>query len=190
VTDPRVKRSRALILSAALDELGQAGYGAFTIESVADRSGVARSTIYRHWPDKLPLIADAFQTFHREQGPDIVSGSLRERLERILRHVAEIVGNSMFSACIPALIDGAERDASLRAFHYAFQTAARAPLVALIAEGVAAGELRSNVDPELAATALLGAIFYRRLMSDRNFEPDRAMQLVDAVLGDAPVHGV
>src|ERR1700733_9767996 len=88
--DPRVERSRQLILRAALQELGEVGYGAFTIESVAARSGVAKSTIYRHWSDKLSLIADAFLTFHEQQGPDIESGKPRDRVERIIRHVAEV----------------------------------------------------------------------------------------------------
>ena len=181
--DPRVERSRQLILRAALDELGEVGYGAFTIESVAARSGVAKSTIYRHWSDKLALIADAFQTFHQQQGPNIANGSSRERLERIVRHVAEVVGDSIFSACVPALIDGAERDPGLREFHHRFQTEARQPLVAVIAEGVAAGDIPAHVDPEFAAYALLGAIFYRRLMSGEPLDPELAGKVIDTVLG-------
>ena len=69
-TDPRVERSRQVILQAALDELGEVGYGAFRIESVAARARVGKSTIYRHWPDKLALIADAFETFHVQMVPD------------------------------------------------------------------------------------------------------------------------
>jgi TetR/AcrR family transcriptional regulator of autoinduction and epiphytic fitness len=53
----------------------------------------------------------------------------------------------------------------------------------VIAEGVAAGEFPARVDPELAALALLGPIFYRRLMSSEPFEPGRAGELVDTVLG-------
>jgi TetR/AcrR family transcriptional regulator, regulator of autoinduction and epiphytic fitness len=181
--DPRVERSRHVIRSAALDELGEAGYGAFTIESVAARAGVGKSTIYRHWPDKLALIADAFETFHEQRGPDIESGSPRERLERIVRHVAEIVVGSTFSACIPALIEAAERDRDLRKFHHRFQKEARRPLVSVIAQGVAAGDFPPHVDPELAALALLGAIFYRRLMSSEPFDPERAGELIDTVLG-------
>lgn len=181
--DPRIERSRQFTLRAALDELGEVGYGAFTIESVAARSGVAKSTIYRHWPDKLALIADAFQTFHEQQGPDIAIGSPRARLERIVRHVAEVIGSSIFSACIPALIDGAERDPGLRRFHHRFQSEARRPLIAVIAEGVAAGDFPAHVDPELTALALLGVIFYRRLMSGERFEQGQASELIDTVLG-------
>lgn len=180
--DPRVERSRNAILEASLQELGAVGYGAFTIESVAARAGVGKSTIYRHWPDKLALIADAFQTFHEQRGPDIASGTPRERIARVLHHVAEIVAGSTFSKCIPALIDAAERDRDLRRFHHRFQRFARRPLVALIAEGVARGDFRGDTDPELAAAALLGVIFYRRLMSGEPLGPERAPELVASVL--------
>jgi TetR/AcrR family transcriptional regulator, regulator of autoinduction and epiphytic fitness len=181
--DPRIERSQQVIIRAALAELGDVGYGAFTIESVASRSGVAKSTIYRHWSDKLSLIADAFQTLHEQEGPDIGSGSARERVVRIVRHVAEVVAGSTFSACIPALIDGAERDRDVRDFHHSFQAEARKPLVSVIAEGIVAGGFPAYVDPELAAQALLGVIFYRRLMSSEPFDPERAAELIDTVLG-------
>lgn len=187
--DPRIERSRQLILRAALEELGEVGYGAFAIESVAARSGVAKSTIYRHWSDKLSLISDAFRTFHEQQGPDIVTGSPRERLDRILRHVAEVTGESIFSACIPALIDGAERDPGLRKFHHRFQLEARKPLIAVIAEGVASGDFPAHVDPELAAWAFLGVIFCSRLMSREPFDPQRAGALIETVLGVSPGAG-
>jgi len=188
--DPRVERSRQVILEAALSELGQIGYGAFTIESVAARAGVGKSTIYRHWPDKLGLIADAFQTFHEQRGPDLASGTPRERVERVVRHVADVVVSSTFSACIPALIDAAERDRDLRRFHHRFQNDARQPLTALIAEGVARGDFRGDTDAELAALALLGAIFYRRLMTGEPLDPQRASGLVAAVLGASPASAV
>jgi len=181
--DPRVERSRDVILHAALDELGEVGYGAFTIESVAARAGVGKSTIYRHWPEKLDLIAAAFHTLHREQAPDISVGSPRERIERILHHVAEMVADSPFSTCIPALIEGAERDPGLRKFHHRFQAEARRPLVAVIAEGVAAGDFPAHLDAELAAAALLGVLFYRRLMSKDSFDPKRSASLVGTVVG-------
>lgn len=184
--DPRIERSRLVIRQAALDELGDVGYGAFTIESVAARAGVAKSTIYRHWTDKLDLIADAFETFHEQAVPDIQGASPRDRVQLLVRHVAQIVVHSTFSACIPALIEGAQRDPRVREFHHRYSADRRQGLVDVIAEGVAAGEFPAGLDPELATLALLGPIFYRRLMSGEPFDPGRAGELVDMVLGVAP----
>jgi TetR/AcrR family transcriptional regulator of autoinduction and epiphytic fitness len=174
-----------VILRAALAELGEVGYGAFRIERVAARARVGKSTIYRHWPNKLALVASAFRTLHEDFGPDpdLGSGTARERVARILGRVADVVQGSTFSRAIPALIDAAERDPDLRAFHHAFQAAARQPLVEVVAEGVASGELRSDLDPDLAASALLGAVFFRRLMTAAPLPPERAAELATAVLG-------
>ncbi len=181
--DPRIERSRRVILAAALGELGASGFGGFAIESVAARAGVGKSTIYRHWPDKLALIAAAFRQLQDERDPELITGTPREKLVRILRHVAEILVDSPFSVCLPAMIDAAERDPALRDFHHRFQAEARKPTVALIASGIASGDFPSGRDPELTAQALLGAIFFRRLMTDTPFAPAEAGALIDTVLG-------
>jgi AcrR family transcriptional regulator len=181
--DPRVERSRMLILQASIEELAEVGYGAFTIESVAARAGVGKSTIYRHWRDKLALIGDAFETFHERMVPNLEDIPPRERVELLVRHVAEVVVDSIFTRCIPALIEGAERDPRVREFHHSYSNERRQGLIEVISEGVAAGDFRSGLDPELAALELLGPIFYRRLMTGEPFDPGRASELVSAVLG-------
>jgi TetR/AcrR family transcriptional regulator, regulator of autoinduction and epiphytic fitness len=181
--DPRIERSRQVILRAVLEELGETGYGALTIESIARRAGVGKSTIYRHWPDKLVMIADAFKMLQDERDPQLVTGSSREKLERILSHVADVVADSPFSTCLPALIEAAEQDRSLRKFHHRFQTEARKPLIELISGGVATAEFPSRIDPEIAAFAFLGAIFFCRLMTNTPFPQERVRALIDTVCG-------
>jgi TetR/AcrR family transcriptional regulator of autoinduction and epiphytic fitness len=180
--DPRIERSRVVILRAAVEELAAVGYGAVTVEAVAARAGVGKSTIYRHWPDKLALIADAFETFHERMVPSVDAIPEREALERLLRHVAEVVADSTWSRCIPALIEGSVRDPRVRDFHHQYSADRRRALVELIAAGAASGAFRRDLDPELAAAALLGAIFYRRLMSPDPFDPDEVPALVDGVI--------
>jgi TetR/AcrR family transcriptional regulator, regulator of autoinduction and epiphytic fitness len=180
--DPRVERSRIVILEAAVDELAEVGYGGVTIESVAARAGVGKSTIYRHWPDKLALIADAFETFHEQMVPDLGDLPVREAMALLIRHVAEVVVDSTFSRCIPALIEGAERDERVREFHHEYSAERRQALIDLIARGIQEGEIRGTTDPELATATLLGAILYRRLMTAQAFDPEDAAQLVDLIL--------
>lgn len=181
--DPRVERSRMVILRAAVEELADVGYGRVRIESIAARAGVGKSTIYRHWPDKLALIADAFESFHEVMVPDLGDLPARDAVSLLLGHVAEVVVDSTFSRCIPALIEGAERDERVREFHHRYGAERRQAVIDLIVRGIREGEISPSVDPELATTALLGAIFYRRLMTGEPFNPQDAPQLVRLVLG-------
>jgi AcrR family transcriptional regulator len=175
-----------IIREAALAELGDVGYGAFTIESVAARAGVGKSTIYRHWRDKLDLIADAFESAHEHMVPSVETGPVKERIARLIRHVADVVVDSTFSRCIPALIEGAERNRRLRDFHHRYSATRRQELTELIAAGIDAGEIAAGTDPGLAVQALLGAVFYGRLMSAEPFNPARAGELVDTILKPGP----
>jgi len=172
-----------VILEAAVDELADVGYGGVTIESVAARAGVGKSTIYRHWPDKLALIADAFETFHVQMVPDVEDRSARESVETLLGHVAEVVLDSTWSRCIPALIEGAERDGRVREFHHGYSAERRHELTDVIARGIERGEFREGLDPELATIALLGVIFYRRLMTGEPLQPGGAGEVVELILG-------
>jgi TetR/AcrR family transcriptional regulator of autoinduction and epiphytic fitness len=181
--DPRIEHSRMAILKATVEELAEVGYGQVRMESIATRAAVAKSTLYRHWPDKLALIADAFETFHEQMVPDLGEMPARDAVALLIRHVAEVVLDSTFSRCIPALIEGADRDARVREFHHRYSAERRQALIDLIARGIERGEIAARVDPELATVTLLGAVFYRRLMTGRPFDPDDASQLVALVLG-------
>jgi AcrR family transcriptional regulator len=179
--DPRVERSRRVILEATLDELGEIGYGAMTIESVARRAGVGKATIYRHWQGKLDLLADALETMKRPVPPP-TEGSARERIVALLEALVDTLGESRWSRCMPALIDAAARDETVQRFHRQFVAARRQVMVGLIVEGIDAGELAADLDPVLTSELLAGPIFYRRLMTGEPFPPSLARQIVDLVL--------
>jgi TetR/AcrR family transcriptional regulator of autoinduction and epiphytic fitness len=118
-----------------------------------------------------------------DPSPNPEKGSPRESVEAMVRHVAELFIDSTFSVCIPALIEGAERDARLRKFHYTYSAERRKSLTDVIAEGIADGEFPSSTDLELATLALLGPIIHSRLMAAKPFDPRRAADLVALVLG-------
>jgi TetR/AcrR family transcriptional regulator of autoinduction and epiphytic fitness len=182
--DPRVVRSRGALLGAALDELAEVGYAGFSMESVAARAGVGRSTLYRHWSDRLQLISDGLETLNvqpatrgRPEGE-----TAREHVETLLRHLAEALTASRVGACIPALVHAADQEPGIRDFLHDYSARRRETLVAAIADGVARGEFRPS-DPDLCADALSGAVFYRRLMTSRPVGPGDVPALVDHVLG-------
>jgi TetR/AcrR family transcriptional regulator, regulator of autoinduction and epiphytic fitness len=221
--DPRVERSRRVVREAALAELVESGYGAFAIDAVASRCGVARSTIYRHWPGKLALITDALETLNRQPRPGTVAdasgglapddpasgpadgsvtdapgdragdraggttgGSARRQVHRLLHHLATAFQGSLVADCLPALIEGAQRHEEVRALHHRYNAERRRTLVDAIARGVESGEIGGHVDPDLAATALAGAVIYRRFMTPDPLDPTEVDDLARTVLGDPP----
>jgi AcrR family transcriptional regulator len=186
--DPRIERTHELVKREALAELAARGYGAFTIESVAKRSGVAKSTIYRHWPGKLALVADALETLNVQSPGDtaLVPTSPLERVDRLLRHLAGAFADPTITGCTPALIEAAEHDGQVRAFHHAYAATRRQALVQAIDDGVADGTFPSRVDPGTAAVALAGAIVYCRVMTDAPYRADDVPTLIETVLGMRP----
>ena len=178
--DPRVERSRTVILSAALDLLGAAGYGGLTIEAVAARAGVGKSTVYRHWSGKLELVEDAIRTL--KAGITVpATGTVRERLTDVLRQIAENMAASTWSACLPAIIDAAERDPEVLDVLRRIGQERRQLLLDLLTEGRATGEV-PDVDLSLLAECLVGPIVVRRLLLHETFDPAAVPALVDQLL--------
>lgn len=185
--DPRVLRTQRAVREATLAVLGDRGYSAFTIEAVAEAAGVAKSTIYRHWPTKLDLIADALETLNRQPSPELGGDTFTERITLLIEHLADAFSDSVLSACIPALIEAAEHNPEVAEFLHSYSTRRRRTLVDAIRRGIEAGELADHLDPELTALALSGPIIYRRTMTPSPLDRQDARRLVDLVLRSQPV---
>jgi TetR/AcrR family transcriptional regulator, regulator of autoinduction and epiphytic fitness len=183
--DPRVTRTRQVVLAAVLEELAEVGHGQFTIESVAGRCGVGKSTIYRHWAGKPQLIIDAMRTLNTQPAPE-PGGSARERIRQLLHHVGHALTDGTLAPAIPALIEAAERDPELRVLLNDYTTDRRRALVDAVASGIDAGQIDDTIDPELAAHALSGAIFYARLMTSTPMTQSDIDQLITTVLSPPP----
>jgi TetR/AcrR family transcriptional regulator of autoinduction and epiphytic fitness len=181
--DPRVERSRRVILSAALDVLAEVGYGGLTIEAVAARAGVGKSTVYRHWSGKLDLVDDAICTLKSAIFP--TAGSVRERVTAFLGQVAAAMANSTWSRCLPAIIEAAERDPETMNIHRRLAGERRQLLIDLLAEGVATGAVPAGTDLGLLADCLVGPIILRRLLLHEPVDDATVRQLVDQILGPA-----
>ena len=162
--DPRVERSRATILEATLEVLAEGGYGPLTIEAVAARAGVGKSTIYRHWPGKLQLVEDAFVTLKAQQQPP-PPGPVDQRVAQVLEPFASgLCSPSIPAACLPALIEAAEQCPEMAQVTAQIARNGSRTLVAVLEDAVESGELRPGTDIELLADTLTGPFILRRLL--------------------------
>jgi AcrR family transcriptional regulator len=183
LVDPRIERSRELVLAATLELLGEIGYGDLTIEAVAARSGVAKSTIYRHWPGKLALITDAFTEMKQGNYVPPPPGPVRERVEAFLVDLARDIKHPDWrAACMPALIDASARDPDVAQLSCQLAELATGRFVQILDEARAAGELPPNTDTELLADALVGPILLRALFHRPLIDPTDIPTLVDNLL--------
>jgi AcrR family transcriptional regulator len=185
--DPRIERSVRLVREAALAELAERGYGGFGIESVSRRCGVAKSTIYRHWPDPLALVADAFESLDVQPPPPEPDRSVssRARIAALLQHLADAMDDSVLGGCLPVLVEAAAHDPGVRRFLRGFSERRRTALVTALRQGVESGELDAGLAVEDAALALSGAIIYCRLMTDDRVDADGVARLMSTVLRPA-----
>jgi TetR/AcrR family transcriptional regulator, regulator of autoinduction and epiphytic fitness len=177
-----------VILGAALDLLGGVSCGGLSIEAVAARAGVGKSTVYRHWPGKVELMEDAIRTLKVPLRVP-AAGSVQERVTDLLVQVATGMADSTWSSCLPAIIDAAERDPEIMALHSRIACDRRQVLVDLLGQGVETGEIPGDVDLYLLAECLIGPIVIRRLLLHEPFDPASVPALVDQVLRQAPPPG-
>lgn len=161
-SDPRVVVSRERVLSAALELLTESGLGGLTIDDVSKRSGVAKTTIYRHWSNRNALIVDAClrMTDGDQDPPD--TGSIDTDLRAILTELADLLATARWSSIMPSIVDAAERDPEIAEVHSRLQVWHAAPMRAALERAVARGELSPEVDISAMASALRGPLYFRR----------------------------
>ena len=162
-TDPRVARTRTTVLGAAIDLLAERGYSGFSVESVVERTGIAKTTLYRHWPTRDDLLAAAIARLD-DAGPIPDTGSVRQDIHDLLARRVQAARAPQWERCMPALVEAAARHPELAAVIARLISQVLAQIETLLGRGIERGELRHDLDPQLAASALIGPIVFRRLL--------------------------
>lgn len=162
--DERVLRSKKAVLAATYALLSEGGLGGVSVDEVAKRSGVAKTTIYRHWPSRSALVLDACAKMaSRLEPPE--TGSLRGDLEFLAAYVAGRLPTALWASVLPSIIDAAERDPQLAAVQARIHSEMRNVFRLVIERAQQRGEISRSVDSAEIIAAILGPLFYRRWFS-------------------------
>jgi|HigsolmetaAR201D_1030396.scaffolds.fasta_scaffold11614_2 AcrR family transcriptional regulator len=160
---PRSEEARRKALAAAAALLAEKGVGALTIEEVAQRSGVAKTTIYRHWPERAALIIDTVRsTFEHVGTPD--TGSLRGDLEAFFGGLvrADLTGHT--ARLMPCLIDAANRDPEIEVLLDRLAMERQEPIKAIVQRAQQRGELPADLDMRVVVGTIVGPIVFRKVV--------------------------
>jgi AcrR family transcriptional regulator len=179
------------ILRAAYDLLAESGVRHFTIDGVAARSGVARTTIYRWWPTKGAL---AMEGFLEGTAPDLVlppSDSVAADVRALLHSFARLQRGTAGRIVRGIIAEGQSDPETIEAFMTGFVAPRRREVRAIIERGMATGELRADLDVEMVLYGLFGPLYLRMLLNE-GLEEAWVDRLSDFVLAGclAPGRGV
>jgi AcrR family transcriptional regulator len=179
---PRSERSRTAVLRAASDLMHEVGLRAMTTEGIAGRSGASKATIYKWWPNKYAVAVEAFLSELLVESADPDTGSAAEDFRIVLRGLshfyasasgrvfAQLIGQAQFDPVVAAEL----RDRLIQS--------RRDVSRAIWDRGVARGELRGDVDREVAIDIVFGPALYRLMTGYATLDEAAADAVVDAAM--------
>jgi AcrR family transcriptional regulator len=179
---PRSAKADAAILEAAIDAFVDRGWDALTIEGVATRAGVSKSTIYRRYPCRVDLLLAAAHRLAQDREPVPDTGALRSDLVEMVRAFVRTITTTRTGQAIPMMVAATAKHPELAAPYREFLAERRAAWRAVIERGVARGELGRDVEPGLVIDLLVGPLFYRTCVSHQAIDAGYVTKLVDSVL--------
>jgi AcrR family transcriptional regulator len=180
---PRSTEAELAILQATRELLVECGVRGLTIEKVAARTGVAKTTIYRRWRHKdelaLAVVLDMVEQVVRL--PEL--GDTRAELLAFVEAAVEVLGSTLMGRVMQGLVSDLATDPDLaRAFRERVVSVRDAEVERLVERGIARGDLRADTHPETAHELLIGPVYYRLLLTGQPLDRAFARRTVDAVL--------
>lgn len=179
---PRSERAKQAVLDAVRSLIVKGGYPAATIDAVAARSGVAKTTIYRWWPNRAALVVDLLVELAAVAAPPPAGGDPLGELRTEHRLVAE-AANDLPGRLLISLLGEAEHDPDIRAALLdRLFTPRRRETAKVIRRAQVAGLLRRDVAPLVAADLFFGPLFYRKFVRGEAVTAGFVKQVFDNVL--------
>lgn len=185
--DPRVARTRTTVLDATVALMVERGIHALSIEAISERSGVAKTTVYRHWATREDLIFAAWSTLASE--PFVPApGSLHDQVLEAARWYALRLRTPPISVLLPDLVSLAHRDEGIREIYETILRDRRRAIADLVAAAVVDGHLPPDTDGDLVSEMILGPIANREIvlmtLADDVFVARLVSSVLDAALNE------
>lgn len=179
---PRSEKTKNAVLSAAYELLLENGFGAVTIEKIAERAGVSKATIYKWWPNKAAVIMDAFFDAAVVKLPVPDTGSVINDMITQVNNLANFL-ISPEGKVINEIIAEGQSDLKLaEAYRTMYFKPRRLDSRYILERGISRGELKEDLDIELVIDLIFGPLFYRLLITGDEINKDFVDNTVSYVL--------
>ncbi|MFT7649007.1 MAG: AcrR family transcriptional regulator [Candidatus Poriferisodalaceae bacterium] len=176
------KEARAKMLRATAQILFRDGIGAVTVEAVARRSGVAKTTLYRHFGGLDGLVnATVADNVRQRAGPD--TGSLKGDLREIQQNYLDLANSKTNREVFAWMMTRAIEDPAAAAHFRKERSEPRGPTVVALQRAIARGEVSPTIDIELASHVIQGPLMSKRFVDNSELTEDEFEALLDMILG-------
>ena len=179
---PRSAAAHQAILDATVQLLSEVGFAGTTVEAVATRAGVGKATVYRRWASKVPLVIEALDARATEQVPIPHTGSVRGDLAEFLFGLVETLRGPDGRLVAPLLAEISRNPELAEAFRRDLVAPRRAVMEQIVQQGMARGELRPDLDVDLALDAPVGTVMQRLLVLGETVDKESVGRIVDQLL--------
>ncbi len=179
---PRSDQAHQAVLKAMRELLVKHTFDEVPIERIAERAGVGKATIYRHWPTRDALLQELLRDL---AGPHIVipdKGNTREEMRAAVLNPIRALTKTDFGPVLRAVLSQVAGNPQLaRDFRATVVRARRNTIAEVIKRGVLRGDLRADADADVATELLAGPVYFRFIFGGE-LDRDFADRVVDAVL--------
>jgi AcrR family transcriptional regulator len=178
---PRSEDARRRLITAALEIVATEGVGAVTADAVARRSGVAKTTLYRHFGSTDGLVfATVDESVTAQVPPD--TGTLRGDLESIHRRYLDVAASrrsrELFAWMVAKSIESAEhRELFRRA-----RVQPRGPTTVALQRAIARGEVDADIDVDMAMHMIQGPLISQRIVDDSDVSESDLARMLDMTI--------
>lgn len=175
------------MLAATLDELADHGYAQLSLDGVARRAGVHKTTVYRRWGGREALVLELMRERAAQEVPVPDTGTLRGDLLELAHAAAGIAATPGIEAVVRATIGALRHDAALGQIAAEFWAERMALDGQIVTRAIDRGEVEHGTDPRVVVEAVLGPVHLRLLAGGETPEPSFVEHLVNLVVrGVAP----
>ena len=180
--DPRIARTQAAVVRAATDLLVEGGPSAVTVDAIVTRSGVAKSTIYRHWASRDEILRSVIERCV----PHLAAPPAELGFEAALRQLAaEIVGllnDPEWTRVLPALLLLSAHEHGIADIEQRMEDQQDDVVEDVLVRGVEEGRIRADADVREVAATLIGPLLMAHLTGKLPVDDALGAHVVDVVL--------
>jgi len=181
----RAARVRAAVLRAAGELLTEVGYDKMSVEDVAARAGVHKTTVYRRWPTKAALTADAASLHSADAVPIPDTGTMVGDLRLLAREVVANIGTEGGARRSRSIAAAAATSDELATAMHGFWAHRLALSAEVVERAIHRGELPASIDANLIIETVIGPLWLRLLLTGEPITEELADQVVELVIAGA-----